>query len=45
MTRLLTLAAATLAIAGLSAQTPGTPRPDPRNVSLRGDRFKQHKYA
>ena len=45
MTRLLTLAAATLAIAGLSAQTPGTPRPDPRNVRLRGDRFKPLTYA
>ena len=45
MTRLLTLAAATLAIAGLSAQTPGTPRPDPRNVRLRGDRFKPLSYA
>jgi 4-carboxymuconolactone decarboxylase len=45
MTRLLTLAAATLAIAGLSAQTPTTPRPDPRNVRLRGDRFKPLTYS
>jgi len=45
MTRLLALAAATLAIAGLSAaQAPTTQRPDPRTVRLRGDRFKPLTY-
>src|SRR4029450_12931017 len=45
MTRLLTIAAATFAIAGLSAaQAPTTQRPDPRNVRLRGDRFKPLTY-
>jgi 4-carboxymuconolactone decarboxylase len=45
MTRLLTLAAATLAIASLSAaQAPTTQRPDPRTVRLRGDRFKPLTY-
>jgi 4-carboxymuconolactone decarboxylase len=44
MTRLLSLAAATLAIAGLSAQAPNTQRPDPKTVRLRGDRFKPLTY-
>jgi 4-carboxymuconolactone decarboxylase len=45
MTRLLTLAAATLAIVSLSAaQAPNTQRPDPRSVRLRGDRFKPLTY-
>jgi 4-carboxymuconolactone decarboxylase len=45
MTRLLTLAAATFAIAGLSAaQAPTTQRTDPRTVRLRGDRFKGLTY-
>lgn len=45
MTRLLTLAAASLAIASLSAaQAPPTQRPDPRSVRLRGDRFKPLTY-
>jgi 4-carboxymuconolactone decarboxylase len=45
MTRLLALAAATCAIAGLSAaQVPGTQRSDPRSVRLRGGRFKPLTY-
>jgi 4-carboxymuconolactone decarboxylase len=44
MTRLLSLAAATLAIAGLSAQAPNPQRPDPKTVRLRGDRFKPLTY-
>ena len=45
MTRLLALAAATLAIAGLSAaQAPNSQRPDPKTVRLRGDRFKPLTY-
>src|SRR5262245_9086307 len=44
MTRLLSLAAATLAIASLSAQAPNTQRPDPKTVRLRGDRFKPLTY-
>jgi len=45
MTRLLALAAATLMIAGLSAQAPGTQqRPDPKTVRLRGGRFKPLTY-
>ena len=44
MRRLLTLGVATLAIAGLSAQAPNPPRPDPKNVKLRGDRFKPLTY-
>jgi len=45
MTRFVALAAATLAIAGLSAaQAPNNQRPDPRSVRLRGDRFKPLTY-
>lgn len=45
MTRLLALAAATLAVAGLSAtQVPTAQRPDPRTVRLRGGRFKPLTY-
>ena len=46
MTRLLTVAAAVLAVAGVaSAQAPANqPRPDPKKVELRGDRFKPLKY-
>jgi 4-carboxymuconolactone decarboxylase len=45
MTRLLTLAAAALAIVSVSAaQAPNTQRPDPRSVRLRGDRFKPLTY-
>jgi 4-carboxymuconolactone decarboxylase len=44
MTRLLTFGAATLAVASLAAQAPNPPRPDPRNVKLRGDRFKPLTY-
>lgn len=45
MIRLLTLAAATLAIVSLSAaQAPNTQRPDPRSVRLRGDRFRPLTY-
>jgi 4-carboxymuconolactone decarboxylase len=44
MTRLLTLGAAALAVAGVAAQAPNTQRPDPRTVRLRGDRFKPLTY-
>jgi 4-carboxymuconolactone decarboxylase len=45
MTRLLTLGAAVLVTVGLAAaQTPNPQRPDPRNVRLRGDRFKGLAY-
>ena len=44
MTRLLALCAVALTIAGVAAQVPGTARPDPRNVRLRGDRFKPLTY-
>jgi 4-carboxymuconolactone decarboxylase len=45
MIRLLTLCAAVLAIVGVAAaQGPNTSRPDPRNVRLRGDRFKGLTY-
>jgi 4-carboxymuconolactone decarboxylase len=45
MTRLLTLCAALLAIVTVAAaQAPTAPRPDPRNVKLRGDRFKGLTY-
>ena len=43
MTRLLTLLAVAVAIVG-AAQAPDTPRRDPRNVRLRGDRFKPLTY-
>ena len=43
MTRLLTLLAAAVAIVG-AAQAPDTQRRDPRNVRLRGDRFKPLTY-
>ena len=46
MTRLLTVGAAALVILGVAAaaQTPSIPRPDPRTVRLRGDRFKPLTY-
>ncbi len=46
MTRLLTLATAAIAITSLSAaQAPNRqPRPDPKTVRLRGDRFKPLTY-
>jgi len=46
MTRQFTLAAAALAIAAVGAAThaQNTQRPDPRNVRLRGDRFKPLTY-
>jgi 4-carboxymuconolactone decarboxylase len=45
MTRLFTLCAAALATVGAAAaQAPNTQRPDPRNVRLRGDRFKPLTY-
>jgi 4-carboxymuconolactone decarboxylase len=46
MTRLLTFATVAIAITGLSAaQAPSAqPRPDPKTVRLRGDRFKPLNY-
>jgi len=46
MPRLLILCAALVALAGVaSAQAPAAqPRPDPKNIELRGDRFKPLKY-
>ncbi len=46
MTRILVVGAAVLAVAGVvTAQAPATqPRPDPKKVELRGDRFKPLKY-
>ena len=46
MTRLFALAAAALVIAavGVATYAQNTPRPDPRNVRLRGDRFKPLTY-
>jgi 4-carboxymuconolactone decarboxylase len=46
MTRLLALAAAALVIAAVAvvAHAQNTQRPDPRNVKLRGDRFKPLTY-
>ena len=46
MTRLMTLCAALVALAGVtSAQAPATqPRPDPKTIEFRGDRFKPLKY-
>jgi 4-carboxymuconolactone decarboxylase len=46
MTRLMILCAALVALVGVtSAQAPATqPRPDPRNIEFRGDRFKPLKY-
>ena len=40
MTRLITLWTVALAIMSVSASQTNTPRPDPRNIHLRGDRFK-----
>ena len=41
MTRLITLWAVALALVSVTAaQTPNTPRPDPRTIRLRGDRFR-----
>jgi 4-carboxymuconolactone decarboxylase len=45
MTRLLAVGAVALTVVGLAAaQTQNTPRPDPRTVKLRGDRFKPLTY-
>jgi 4-carboxymuconolactone decarboxylase len=45
MNRLLMLCAAVLAIVGVAfAQAPNPPRPDPRSLRLRGDRFKPLAY-
>jgi 4-carboxymuconolactone decarboxylase len=46
MTRLMILCAALVALVGVtSAQAPATqPRPDPRNIEFRGDRFKPLRY-
>jgi 4-carboxymuconolactone decarboxylase len=44
MTRRLTLCAVAFSIAGVAAQAPNPPRPDVRNVRLRGDRFKPLTY-
>jgi 4-carboxymuconolactone decarboxylase len=45
MRRLAVLSVAALAFAGVvSAQAPERPRPDPRSVRLRGDRFKPLTY-
>jgi 4-carboxymuconolactone decarboxylase len=45
MIRLLTLGAALLALVGAAAaQAPSSPRPDPRNIRLRGDRFRGLTY-
>ena len=46
MPRLMTLCAALVALAGVtSARAPATqPRPDPRTIEFRGDRFKPLKY-
>ena len=40
MTRLITLWTVALAIMSVSASQTNTPRPDPRSIRLRGDRFK-----
>lgn len=40
MSRLITLWTVALAIISVSASQTNTPRPDPRNIRLRGDRFK-----
>ena len=45
MIRLLVVCAAALALVGIAAaQAPNTQRPDPRNLRLRGDRFKPLSY-
>src|SRR6185436_13957878 len=45
MTRFAIAFAAAFALAGMAnAQAPATQRPDPRNVRLRGDRFKPLTY-
>ena len=46
MTRLMMLCAALVALAGVtSAQAPATPpRPDPKTIEFRGDRFKPLRY-
>src|SRR5713226_9889692 len=44
MTRLLTLCLAVVGIAGLGAQAQNPSRPDPRNIRLRGDRFRPLTY-
>ena len=45
MTRLLIICAAALGlVAAAAAQAPNTPRPDPRSLRLRGDRFKPLAY-
>jgi 4-carboxymuconolactone decarboxylase len=46
MSRLLTFGSALLAVVGIAAaqQVPTSPRPDPRNLRLRGDRFKGLAY-
>ena len=45
MIRSLLACAAALALVGLAAaQAPNTPRPDPRSIRLRGDRFKPLSY-
>src|SRR5437870_5469065 len=45
MTRLLIVCAAALALVGLvAAQAPNAQRPDPRNLQLRGNRFKPLTY-
>ena len=44
MTRLLTLCLAACAIVGLTAAQAPAPRPDPRTVRLRGDRFRPLTY-
>jgi 4-carboxymuconolactone decarboxylase len=45
MTRLLVVCACAFALVGIVvAQVPQTQRPDPRNIQLRGNRFKPLKY-
>ena len=44
MTRLLTVCAALALVGVVGAQTPATQRPDPKNVRLRGGRFKPLTY-
>ena len=45
MTRLLAVSAAALVFVGMAAaQAPNAQRPDPRNLRLRGDRFKPLSY-
>ena len=44
MSRLPLLCAAALTVVGVAAAQPQTPKPDPRNVRLRGDRFKPLTY-